>query len=52
MNAAVTLEQTQRLYQILFEFVERVSKDPDAKPAEIAVLPAIAKILYTMATTL
>lgn len=44
-NHGLTDEQRITLINCLAEFVERVSTDKKASPAELAVLPEIVKVL-------
>jgi len=41
----MTKEQKENMVEKLLKFIDRVSSDEDASPAEIAALPEIAKIL-------
>jgi len=38
-------EQKKNMIEKLLKFIDRVSSDKDASPAEIAALPEIAKII-------
>lgn len=39
-------EQKENMMENLLKFIDRVSNDKNASPAEIAALPEIAKILF------
>lgn len=45
-------EQFDLMAKVLVSFVCRVAEDKNASPAEISVLPEIAKVLNGMATRL
>lgn len=45
-------EQLQAVTEDLVQFVHRVATEKDASPAEIAALPEVAKVLYTIYTVI
>lgn len=52
MEVYVPHENISKLRDDLCEFASRVAKDKNAKPAELEILPEIARIIFRMESDL